>query len=52
MQYRKALQMDGNHPGAHEKIARMAKESEMKAVNQAKTFTQAAPPESDIILIP
>ena len=52
MQYRKALQMDGNHTGAHEKIARLQKEIEVKPQNEPVLQTEATPQDSDIILLP
>jgi cytochrome c-type biogenesis protein CcmH/NrfG len=52
MQYRKTLQRDGNHTGAHERIARLQNEAEMKAQNQPATYPRAAPLDSDIVLIP
>ena len=52
MQYRKTLQMDGNHTGAHEKIARLQKETKIKPKGKPVFQTEAIPQDSDIILLP
>ena len=52
VQYRKALQIDDNHAGAHEKIALTEKNREIKAIINPKAITKAAPLNSDIILLP
>ena len=52
MQYRKTLQIDGNHTGAHEKIARLQKEITVRPQSQPTQQTEATPQDSDIILLP
>ena len=51
-QYRKTLQMDGNHTGAHEKIARLQKEANIKSLSQPTVRNEATRQDSDIILVP
>jgi hypothetical protein len=52
IQYRKTLQMDGNHTGAHEKIARLQKEANIKPLSQHTVRNEAIRKDSDIILLP
>ena len=52
LQFRKALQMDGNHAGAHEKIALLEKEFETKTMIKPRTRRKATSGNSDIILVP
>ena len=51
-QYRKTLQMDVNHTGAHEKIARLQKEADIKPLSQPTVRNEATRQNSDIILVP
>ena len=52
LQFRKALQIDRNHAGAHEKIALLEKELEAKALIKSGTRTKASSVNSGIILVP
>ena len=51
-QYHKTLQIDGNHTGAHEKIARLQKKSDIKPLRQPTVLNEAIRQNSDIILVP
>ncbi len=52
LQYKKALRIDDNHVGAHEKIILAEKNREIKTILNPQVITKVAPPDSDIILLP
>ena len=52
LQFRKALQIDANHVGAHEKIAFLEKELKTKAFIKSGAGTKSSSENSDIILVP
>ena len=52
LQYRKTLQIDNNHAGAHEKIALSEKNREVKPIINPLAITKVTPKNPDIILLP